>query len=48
MGTACRHTDCEEPAAGDSGRYCELHDVELAVVLSMLDEMRHVPDETPE
>jgi len=31
-----------------TSRYCEQHALELFAVLSMLDEMRHIPDETPE
>jgi len=37
-----------EPVAGAGGRYCEQHGIEFAAVLTMLDEMRHVPGETPE
>jgi hypothetical protein len=50
MTPTCAHTDCGEPVAGieADGRYCERHATELAVVLAMLDEMRHVPGETPE
>jgi hypothetical protein len=44
----CRHTNCGELAIGvkAGGRYCEQHALELFAVLSMLDEMRHIPDQT--
>jgi len=34
--------------AGEVGRYCDQHALELAIVLATLDEMRHVPGETPD
>lgn len=45
MAPTCRHTGCEGLVAGvgGGGRYCEEHALELAVVLSMLDEVRHIP-----
>jgi len=50
MAPTCRHIDCEEPVAGveAGGRYCEQHALELFAVLSMLDEMRHVPGQAPD
>jgi hypothetical protein len=48
MAPTCAHTGCEEPIYEAGGRYCEEHGLELAVVLAMLDEMRHVPVQTPE
>jgi hypothetical protein len=49
MAPTCRHTDCGDPAIGveAGGRYCEQHALELFAVMSMLDEMRHIPDQTP-
>jgi len=48
MAPTFAHTECGEPVAGAAGRYCHEHSLELAAVLSMLDEMRHVPDRTPQ
>ncbi len=48
MPPTCRHPDCAEPLAEAVGRYCEQHCVELGAVLAMLDEMRHVPGQTPD
>jgi len=35
-----------EPVAGAGGRYCEQHAKELAVVIAMLDEIRHRPGDS--
>jgi len=48
MVRTCAHTGCGEPVAGEVGRYCDQHALELAIVLATLDEMRHVPGETPD
>ena len=42
----CRHSGCGELVDRAGGRYCEQHGTELAAVLGMLDEMRHVPGQT--
>jgi len=43
----CAHTNCAKHVDGDGGRYCEQHAVELLAVLQQLDEIRHVPYQTP-
>ena len=48
MAPICAHRDCGQPLADAGGRYCEQHGMELAVVLAMLDEIRHVPGKTPQ
>ncbi|MGA7861488.1 MAG: hypothetical protein WCB19_06485 [Thermoplasmata archaeon] len=47
MAPTCAQTDCPEPVVAAAGR-CDQHAVELAAVLAMLDEMRHVPGQTPD